>query len=108
MTCCPGNPNKEIGARFQVPAKAGVLIIPALFLFGLVSCNDEPNTERGANAEGITSASWVALNQEMIGIPVEGNPWITDLIILDLDKDGLKDVLLCEGRLGEVSWIRPV
>lgn len=43
-----------------------------------------------------------------IGKAPEGNPWITDLLIADLDKDGLKDVLVCDGRLNQVSWIRQV
>ncbi len=41
-----------------------------------------------------------------IGNPAEGLPWITDLLIVDLDGDGLKDVIACDGRLNKVSWIR--
>jgi hypothetical protein len=43
-----------------------------------------------------------------IGKAPEGLPWITDLLIVDLDGDGLKDVLVCDGRLNKVSWIRQV
>jgi len=43
-----------------------------------------------------------------IGRPLEGNPWITDLLICDLDGDGLKDVLVADGRLNKVTWIRQV
>ncbi len=43
-----------------------------------------------------------------IGKPAEGNPWITDLLIVDLDGDGLKDVIVCDGQAGKVSWIRQV
>jgi FG-GAP-like repeat len=43
-----------------------------------------------------------------IGKPAEGLPWITDLLVVDLDGDGLKDVLVCDGRLNKVSWIRQV
>jgi hypothetical protein len=43
-----------------------------------------------------------------IGHPAEGNPWITDLLITDLDHDGLKDILVCDGRANQVSWIRQV
>ncbi|HET7535589.1 MAG TPA: VCBS repeat-containing protein [Candidatus Didemnitutus sp.] len=35
-------------------------------------------------------------------------PWITDLEIVDLDGDGLKDVLVCDGCQNRVSWIRQV
>jgi hypothetical protein len=43
-----------------------------------------------------------------IGRAPEGIPWITDLLIVDLDGDGLKDILVCDGRLNKVSWIRQV
>ncbi|HVU18496.1 MAG TPA: VCBS repeat-containing protein [Candidatus Didemnitutus sp.] len=43
-----------------------------------------------------------------IGRPAEGLPWITDLLVVDLDGDGLKDIIVCEGRLNKVSWIRQV
>jgi hypothetical protein len=43
-----------------------------------------------------------------IGNPPDGLPWITDLLIVDLDGDGLKDILVCDGRLNKVSWIRQV
>jgi hypothetical protein len=43
-----------------------------------------------------------------IGKAPEGLPWITDLLIVDLDGDGLKDILVCDGRRNKVSWIRQV
>lgn len=43
-----------------------------------------------------------------IGRPPDGMPWISDLLIVDLDGDGLKDVLVCDGRLNKVTWIRQV
>ena len=43
-----------------------------------------------------------------IGKPAEGIPLITDLTVVDLDGDGLKDILVCDGGLNKVSWIRQV
>ncbi len=43
-----------------------------------------------------------------IGRAPEGLPWITDLLIVDLDGDGLKDILVADGRQNKVSWIRQV
>jgi hypothetical protein len=43
-----------------------------------------------------------------IGRPPEGLPWISDLLITDLDQDGLKDILVCDGKRNRVSWIRQV
>ena len=47
-------------------------------------------------------------SKRVIGRPAEGTPWITDLLIVDLDGDGLKDILVCDGQLNKVSWIRQV
>lgn len=33
-------------------------------------------------------------------------PWITHLAIVDLDRDGVLDVLVCDGRTNQVSWLR--
>ncbi len=33
-------------------------------------------------------------------------PWITHLKLVDLDKDGLKDVVVCDAKRNQVSWIR--
>jgi len=43
-----------------------------------------------------------------IGRPPEGLPWISDLLIVDLDGDGLKDVLVADGKENKISWIRQV
>lgn len=43
-----------------------------------------------------------------IGKPLDGIPWISDLLIVDLDQDGLKDILVCDGHLNRVGWIRQV
>ena len=42
-----------------------------------------------------------------IGDPVgDTKPWITHIKIIDLDKDGLKDVVICDAKLNQVCWIR--
>ena len=46
--------------------------------------------------------------RRQIGRAPEGLPWITDVLVCDLDQDGLKDVLVADGRLNKVSWIRQV
>lgn len=33
-------------------------------------------------------------------------PWVTNVEIVDLDRDGLADVLYCEGQKNSVRWIR--
>jgi len=47
------------------------------------------------------------LEERPIGDPVgESPPWITHVAIVDLDGDGLKDVVLCDGKLNYVAWIQ--
>ncbi len=41
-----------------------------------------------------------------IGLPVEGHPWIAHLCAVDLDRDGLVDVVVCDAQKNCVTWIR--
>ena len=42
-----------------------------------------------------------------IGDPVgDSKPWITHLKIVDLDQDGLKDIVVCDAKRNQISWIR--
>lgn len=43
-----------------------------------------------------------------IGAPIEefGRPMVTHVKIVDLDRDGMLDVLYCEGRKNTIRWIR--
>jgi hypothetical protein len=43
-----------------------------------------------------------------IGRAAVGDPWITDLLVVDLDGDGLKDIIVCDGKANKVTWIRQV
>ncbi|HEX2862917.1 MAG TPA: VCBS repeat-containing protein [Lacunisphaera sp.] len=41
-----------------------------------------------------------------IGDPPEGTPWITDLVLVDLDQDGLTDVVVADAQRNRIGWIR--
>jgi hypothetical protein len=43
-----------------------------------------------------------------IGNPVSGYPWIAKVIAVDLDGDGLLDVVACEAKEGKILWLRQV
>ena len=43
-----------------------------------------------------------------IGNPVTGHPWIAQVNAVDLDRDGLMDVIACEAQEGKVLWLRQV
>lgn len=47
------------------------------------------------------------LEKKPIGDPIgDSKPWITNLAIVDLDRDGLQDVVVCDAKLNRIGWIR--
>lgn len=46
------------------------------------------------------------LHPRQIGFPIDGHPWIAHVTPVDLDRDGLMDVVVCDARRNEVTWIR--
>ncbi len=47
------------------------------------------------------------LKKTIIGNPAgDSKPWITHLAVVDLDQDGLKDVVVCDAKENQISWIR--
>ncbi len=88
-----------------------LLAVAGYFALKSTSKNSSP-----INPAGITATATVpklalgpdSFSSRQIGNPADGTPWITDLLITDLDQDGLKDILVCDGRLNKVSWIRQV
>jgi len=53
-------------------------------------------------------AEWESYVRQPIGRPLDGLPWVTDLKVVDLDGDGFQDVLVCDGQLNQIGWIRQV
>ena len=46
------------------------------------------------------------LEKRTIGEPVgDTRPWITHVAVVDLDQDGLKDVVVCDAKANRVCWI---
>ncbi|MEO6004823.1 MAG: VCBS repeat-containing protein [Opitutus sp.] len=94
----------------RVIQSCGISLILALVLCGgCKRSNDGAQTTAAevvpAKGHGLGLNSFTS---RAIGKPSEGQPWITDLLIVDLDGDGLKDVIACDGRLNRVSWLRQV
>jgi hypothetical protein len=88
------------------------LIVAALFAGGtflLTGC--QPRTSSPAtNTSPKPKASFpsLAYTPTAIGSPVgpDDRPMVTNLQIVDLDQDGLPDVIYSEARLNTVRWIR--
>jgi hypothetical protein len=45
---------------------------------------------------------------EAIGAAYEGKPWISHVTVVDLDKDGLADILACDDKQQAIIWLRQV
>ena len=46
------------------------------------------------------------LQATAIGSPVEGQPWIAHVAVVDLDRDGRNDILACDAKKSQVVWLR--
>lgn len=63
--------------------------------------------EQVAPRGGISGKTIKFLEGTSIGDPLgDSKPWITNLTIVDLDGNGLKDVVACDAKLNRICWIR--
>lgn len=46
------------------------------------------------------------LQPQPIGAPIDGPPWIAQVLPVDLDRDGLLDLVVCEARENKIIWLR--
>lgn len=97
--------------RFKIPAFVAPAFFAASFAVAPFSARAADNPEGTASVAASLKKAGLGVeyfSKRPIGRPAEGTPWITDLLIVDLDGDGLKDILVCDGQLNKVSWIRQV
>lgn len=90
---------------------AAFLALVAIGWFGAGLLRPAPALETSATQARVAQhAGQIDLRYEPmpIGAPVEefGRPLVTNVKIVDLDQDGLLDVLYCEGQKNSVRWIR--
>jgi hypothetical protein len=90
-------------SSFKIAAGVAIALLTGFFAikYWPKASNRAVHDGSEKNALGVNSFS-----PRPIGKPADGIPWITDLVIVDLDQDGLKDVLVADARLNQVSWIR--
>lgn len=93
------------------PNPWGATVLAAGLLLASCKPTGAPSETPVANEANVTPEASDALElfqPRPIGDPVNELPWITHLAIVDLDQDGLLDVIACEGRQNQVLWIRQV
>ncbi|HEX2101200.1 MAG TPA: VCBS repeat-containing protein, partial [Candidatus Synoicihabitans sp.] len=86
------------------------IVIPSLLLLvGLFVVwafqRPEPSI-RDQNAPLTGTSVGLSYVPRAIGDPPEGTPWIADLVLVDLDGDGLHDVVVADAQRNRVGWIK--
>jgi hypothetical protein len=80
----------------KAPSKAG-------------STSSQPRTERTLSYQR-TGAGMIEdlhlMEKTHIGAPVGDRPWIAQVNLVDLDKDGRMDILSCDSKNNTVFWLR--
>ncbi len=74
----------------------------------VVSSRFRPTHDAPADRRTPTAAASLHYAPTPVGAPPAefGRPWVTDVQVVDLDQDGLLDILYCEGQKNSVRWIR--
>src|SRR4051812_42669918 len=100
-------PPPPTGRRRTALLAAVAVVLPALFYFGLgrVAPAGSPPEVRGTEPSRF-EPSTLPLTPGVLGPPGDYRPMVTNLQIVDLDRDGLPDVIACDARRNRVIWYR--
>ncbi len=83
--------------------------VPLMLLgLALVGCGPANPPASSAPPKPVTVIDTARFIRESIGQPFEGKPWISHVLIADLDRDGRNDVLACDDKLNGIVWLRQV
>jgi hypothetical protein len=95
----PPNP----AARF---VRRATLLAAASALLWASGCgrNEAPEEIAAAPAPSVFDIHY--LHPVAIGRPLEGTPWFAQVTAVDLDHDGLMDILACEAKKNQILWFR--
>ena len=80
--------------------------IAALFLLLLTGCGEKNSVTPARPTRPAVMENLGRFTPEPIGAAFEGKPWISHILVVDLDRDGLDDVLVCDDKLQAVVWLR--
>lgn len=87
-------------------------LISCLVLSAMTGCRrSEPaNSDVHAPSSPATQVSFgpQSVRSQAVGVPLEGKPWMPQVAAIDLDRDGLVDIVACDGVKNQVVWLRQV
>ena len=93
-----------MGSRVSLLCRRAVV---AFTVCVLGACGNQGSAPTSPPGEAVRGPAVQFLEQIPVGKPVGDTPsWISNVRIVDLDQDGLNDVVVTEGRLNQVSWVR--
>jgi len=90
---------------------AGLALLSLAMLLGTEGCRrlDPPTVTEQPRTGTVDDGSYLNyLRPEAIGAPAGEHPWIAHVLAVDLDRDGLLDVVACDTGENNVVWIRQV
>ena len=85
------------------------VVLLAVASVTVVSCSKPvkaTKAKRYVPAAAATVEDLDLLRKRPIGDPVGDKPWVAHVRIVDLDQDGLQDVISCESKHNKVMWLR--
>ena len=82
------------------------LALASVLLFAAAACHRSDDLPANLPARTVAIDAVSLFRPQPIGAAVEGYPWIAHVRAVDLDRDGLVDVLVCDARRNQVTWIR--
>jgi hypothetical protein len=87
-------------------AVARVILVLAS-LAGWSGCN---RRDQGAKSPAVSQPRFTTeyLQRESVGAAPDGKPWVAHVNAVDLDRDGLVDILACEAQKNQIVWIRQI
>lgn len=93
---------------FGIGGKSALRCVLVGIIVSLISCRrHEPLlTLPEIKGKPAAIADTTYLASVPIGNPARGHPWIAQVNAVDLDRDGLMDVIACEAQEGKVLWLR--
>jgi len=84
-----------------------LLLVQALMLVAGSGCGRPAAAAGKAVAETIpTTLALSYLRPQAIGAPITQPPWIAHITTVDLDRDGLLDLVFCEAQESKIMWLR--
>ncbi len=96
-------------ARRSLPPVFLLLVAHGIFVAFVAGCSRQEIPPPSAPKLQEKSAAVLDLSYlkpQEVGAAISRPPWIANVCPVDLDKDGLMDVIACEAQTNQVVWIR--